>query len=286
MDVEGRPVVYPCVEWLRIAVYSAVAFGSREYIPEADLFPRLRYLSIPGMYPFSSNVLLQDANNTLESLRLGINELEIGAILPALVDLEYSTSSFATTIGLSKSASSKIDNVTVNWRPPVNEINELGADTPEKMSAYAASLSSLARDYQLTGTACLINTALFDTQTVKAAILAIEDKAIEVKSVQERSSICQLCTQMTRTECRYIVVRTARFRRGLCGEKQVVVLVWMPDEAPVADRVEYKAHVSILCAQLRHVDCIVDVTDWSEFTRWRIMARVSELRRDKTDTKA
>ncbi|KAJ2122161.1 hypothetical protein IW147_003665 [Coemansia sp. RSA 720] len=119
-----------------------------------------------------------------------------------------------------------------------------------------------------------------------SAILAIEDKAIEVKSVQERSSICQLCTQMTRTECRYIVVRTARFRRGLCGEKQVVVLVWMPDEAPVADRVEYKAHVSILCAQLRHVDCIVDVTDWSEFTRWRIMARVSELRRDKTDTKA
>ncbi|KAJ1789630.1 hypothetical protein LPJ77_002335 [Coemansia sp. RSA 2523] len=125
--------------------------------------------------------------------------------------------------------------------------------------------------------------ALFDTQTVKAAVLSIEDKCIEIKSIQERCSISQLCTQITRAKCRYIVVRTGRFRRGLCGEKQVVVLVWMPDDAPVADRVEYKAQASTLCAQLRHVDCVVDVTDWNEFTHWRIMARVSELRRNKTD---
>ncbi|KAJ2269188.1 hypothetical protein EV176_004695, partial [Coemansia sp. RSA 451] len=29
------------------------------------------------MYPFSSNVLLQDANSTLETLTLGINEMEV-----------------------------------------------------------------------------------------------------------------------------------------------------------------------------------------------------------------
>ncbi|KAJ2183870.1 hypothetical protein EV181_004671, partial [Coemansia sp. RSA 532] len=144
------------------------------------------------MYPFSSNVLLQDANNTLETLTLGINEMEVESFV---------------SLGLFTQKYSNLTSVT------------------------------------------LMTTPASDSHLLPAVIPSI----------------------------------TISDRRGLCGEKQVVLLVWMPDDAPMADRVEYKAQASTLCAQLRHVDCVVDVTDWNEFTHWRIMARVSELRRNKTD---
>ncbi|KAJ2153437.1 hypothetical protein J3F82_001974 [Coemansia sp. RSA 637] len=121
------------------------------------------------------------------------NVAHIGAMLPALVDLEYSASSFATTIGSSKSVCSKIDNVTVNWRPSANENNVLGADTLEQMTAYAAYLSfqvpstrriQFASNEQTAITEC--NTQLQEMCTQPCIV-----KLVKQTTLQNVFSLCQ-----------------------------------------------------------------------------------------------
>ncbi|KAJ2622100.1 hypothetical protein GGI25_003523 [Coemansia spiralis] len=73
IDQHGRPVKYPRVEWLRLAVYGGVPFHNRNECPQ-NTFPHLKHLHIPCVYPFSNSTLLLDSAQTLENLTLGVSK--------------------------------------------------------------------------------------------------------------------------------------------------------------------------------------------------------------------
>ncbi|KAJ2322280.1 hypothetical protein IWW52_000186 [Coemansia sp. RSA 2704] len=125
-----------------------------------------------------------------------------------------------------------------------------------------------------TTNASCINMGMFDKKTVRAAVFEIEDTNIVCESMVGGRGMYEVCAQMTDTQCRYVVVRLKTM--GLRRESLTVVLLWTPEHAMLAERVLYRKQLRGFCAQLRHVDHVVEMTDWSQFSRSWILARISE----------
>ncbi|KAJ2851065.1 hypothetical protein IWW36_001412 [Coemansia brasiliensis] len=74
-DADENPIIYPHLEWLRIAVLSKTPFSNEsELLKNSICFPQVRYLHLPGVYPFENFTLLQDKNHILDTLTLGVNK--------------------------------------------------------------------------------------------------------------------------------------------------------------------------------------------------------------------
>ncbi|KAJ2779990.1 hypothetical protein H4R18_003690 [Coemansia javaensis] len=144
--------------------------------------------------------------------------------------------------------------------------------------ASSVNISPLETEpaWPLTGAAQYANKCLFDYKTARAVVYNLSDKHIECSSVLKSGNISEVCGHMTHSSCRYVVVRKTRKSRWLQKESVTVVLVWLPRDAPLAERVKYRARLADFCAQLGHYDHVVAINEWYDFSRSTIMARISE----------
>ncbi|KAJ2683685.1 hypothetical protein H4R19_006971 [Coemansia spiralis] len=141
-------------------------------------------------------------------------------------------------------------------------------------------------EYALTGAARFANTHLVGSESASTAVFSLSGNTIECSDIIATSNVCKLCAHMPQSECRFVVMRKTRKRKGLRKKRVTVVLLWLPTDAPIAERVKYKAMLGDFCAQLRHYDNVVTVSEWCEFSRSSIMARIAEQRKaEKADRK-
>ncbi|KAJ2759567.1 hypothetical protein IWQ56_005704, partial [Coemansia nantahalensis] len=131
----------------------------------------------------------------------------------------------------------------------------------------------------LTGAARLVNAQLVDSKRASTAVFSLNGNAIECSNVIATSNVCKLCEHMPQSSCRFVVMRKTRKRKGLRKKRVTVVLLWLPKDAQISERVRYRAMLADFCAQLRHYDNVITISEWCEFSRSSIMARIAEQRK-------
>ncbi|KAI9471100.1 hypothetical protein BX667DRAFT_539054 [Coemansia mojavensis] len=144
-DADGNPIVYPHVEWLRIAVSSKTAFSNEnELLENTVCFPQVRYLHLPGAYPFGNWTLLQDRSRILDTLTLGVNNELVESLPLDSLPKEY------LSLKLLKIVSAPATNM--NLLPLVAQSSPITMDGLVKVLNYfsGSKLESLEIDFNHT----------------------------------------------------------------------------------------------------------------------------------------